>query len=412
MEQKTVTSETSKNNDARIINLVLFVSLLAVLILPLYTLFFLTPAFTDFITVDTEKRLINVAARMADTLLEKENTITANSITPEFINELEEIRRVITLSKVKVFTVNNIIIYSTDPTDIGKKSRQSFFADIVATGRAHSYVATKDKPGETGAADSQKIIETYVPIIRGTKTVGVLEIYYDITATNLALERLMHRAYLVLLCIVLVLLGTVLLSVSKSRSNLRERHLAELEIRRQKELLEQQNVELARLHEQALSLSLHDHLTGLGNRRLLEIHIERELSMARRHGKELAVIMLDVDHFKEFNDIHGHQAGDEALSNVARVITKHLRETDFAFRYGGEEFLLLLPETDFAKAVKVAEKLRIAVAGETEVKVSLGATAYRSAATAADLIREADEAMYKAKRQGRNQVVGWSAEAF
>ncbi|MBP1728630.1 MAG: response regulator receiver modulated diguanylate cyclase [Deltaproteobacteria bacterium] len=409
MKQNAAVAKTP-NKDARIINFVLLVSLLAVLVLPLYILFILTPAFTDFITVDTEKRLINVAARMADSLLEKENTITANAITPHFINELEEIRRVITLPKVKVFTVDSTIIFSTDPADIGKKSRQSFFADIVATGRAHSYVATKDKPGETGAEGKQKIIETYVPIMRGTKTVGVLEIYYDITATHLALEKLRHRAYFVLLCIVLVLMGAVLLSVSKSRSNLRERYLAELEILRQKELLEQQNAELARLHEQALSLSLKDHLTGLGNRRLLQIHFERELSLVRRHGKELAVVMLDVDHFKEFNDIHGHQTGDEVLRDVARVITKNLRETDFAFRYGGEEFLLLLPETDLAKALKVAEKLRSAVAEETAIKISLGVTAYRSAATTADLIREADAAMYQAKQQGRNQVVGWFAE--
>ena len=116
--------------------------------------------------------------------------------------------------------------------------------------------------------------------------------------------------------------------------------------------------------------------------------------------------MLDVDHFKDYNDKHGHQTGDLALINLAAVIRKQLRETDLAFRYGGEEFLLLLPEIGLAKGLLVAEKLRRAVAENTDVTISMGVTAYRPDATIASMIREADEALYKAKHQGRDQVVG------
>jgi diguanylate cyclase (GGDEF)-like protein len=116
--------------------------------------------------------------------------------------------------------------------------------------------------------------------------------------------------------------------------------------------------------------------------------------------------MLDVDHFKKYNDTHGHQGGDIALSNVAAVITEHLRETDFAFRYGGEEFLLLLPETPQVTALLVAEKLRCAVAENTDVTISLGVTAYQHGLTTEDMTREADAALYEAKQQGRNRVVG------
>ena len=116
--------------------------------------------------------------------------------------------------------------------------------------------------------------------------------------------------------------------------------------------------------------------------------------------------MLDVDHFKAYNDKNGHQAGDQALVNLATIIRKQLRETDLAFRYGGEEFLLLLPEIDMQSGLQVAEKLRMAVANDTDVTISMGVTAYRPGATIDGMIKEADEALYKAKQQGRNRVVG------
>jgi diguanylate cyclase (GGDEF)-like protein len=246
-----------------------------------------------------------------------------------------------------------------------------------------------------------------VPIINEDSfdVVGVFEIYYDITTTLQNMEKLTNRAYVVLLSTVLVLLGAVLLSVSRARVNMRRREAAELEVRRQKELLEHQNSELARLHEQAKALSLEDHLTGLGNRRLLDIHFERAFALANRYEKELALIMLDVDHFKNYNDEHGHQAGDKALVDLAATIRKHLRETDLAFRYGGEEFLLLLPEIDPDTCLKVAEKLRLAVAKETDVTISLGVVSYRPGSTGEEMIRQADKALYQAKQQGRNRVV-------
>lgn len=391
--------------DSRFINIILLISLLAVLILPLYVLYFLTPAFNDFILADTERRLIQVAERMADSL-EGEGAITSRSITPHFIERLENIRTSIALKKVKVFTVDGIIVYSTDPHDIGDKTQKSFFPEVVATGYPRSYIASK-----VLSAGSQKfqnqIIETYVPIINSDTfdVVGVFEVYYDITSTNQALDELTRRGYFVLLAIVLVLLSAVLLSVSRARANMRKRESAEQEIRCQKAMLEVQHAELALMHEQAQSLSLKDHLTGLGNRRLLEIHIERAFALASRYEKELALIILDVDHFKIFNDTYGHQAGDHALINLAAIIRKQLRETDLAFRYGGEEFLLLLPETNRQTGLQVAEKLRHAVAGEADVTISLGVTAYRAGTTIDGLIKEADEALYKAKQQGRNRVV-------
>lgn len=391
--------------DARLINTILLISLIAVLSLPLYVVYFLTPAFSEFLMDDTEKRLINVAERMADSL-QYEGTITARSITPRFIQELRPVCSAIALPKVKIFAVDGTIVYCTDPADIGKKSSKKFFPEIVASGYPRTDIITKDIGGSE-RENLHKIIETYVPIINHDTfdVVGVFEVYYDITTSMNALDKLTHRAYVVLLSIVLVLVGAVLLSVSRARINMRRREFAEQEIRRQKDLLEHQHAELAEMHEQAKALSLQDHLTGLGNRRLLEIHFERAFALAHRYEKELALIMLDVDHFKAYNDEHGHQAGDMALINLAATIRTQLRETDLAFRYGGEEFLLLLPEIGVKTGLQVAEKLRLSVAEETDVTISLGVVSYRPGSTVEGMIRQADKALYQAKLEGRNRVV-------
>jgi len=405
MSKERVRQIISKT-DARLINTILLISLIAVLSLPLYVVYFLTPAFSEFLIDDTEKRLINVAERMADSL-QYEGTITAHSITPRFIQELKPISSAIALPKIKIFAVDSTIIYCTDPAEIGKKSSKKFFPEIVASGYPRTDIITKEIAGGSERKNLHKIIETYVPIInRDTfDVVGVFEIYYDITTSINSLDKLTHRAYVMLFSIVLVLLGAVLLSVSRARVNMRKREFAEQEIRRQKELLEHQHSELAEMHEQAKALSLQDHLTGLGNRRLLEIHFDRAFALAHRYEKELALIMLDADHFKAYNDKHGHQAGDMALVSLAATIRKQLRETDLAFRYGGEEFLLLLPEIGMETCMQVAEKLRLAVAAETDVTISMGVVSYRPGSTIDGMIRQADKALYQAKLQGRNRVV-------
>jgi len=403
---KDAVEKRNSNKDNRLINTILLVSLVAVLSLPLYVIYFLTPAFSEFLIDDTEARLTHVAERMAESL-QYENTITASSITPHFIHELESICKTITLSKVKIFAVDGTIIYCTDPADIGKKTTKSFFPEIVDAGRPHTTVSVTEMPSGSGTKDLHKIIETYVPIINpdNFSVVGVFEIYYDITPTIKALDKLTYRAYVVLVSTVMILLIAVLVSISKARLNMRKRESAEQEIRRQKELLEQQHLELEQLHEETRILSLHDYLTGLGNRRLLEIHLERAFALASRYEKELSLIILDVDFFKVYNDKHGHQAGDAALISLAATLRKQLRETDLAFRYGGEEFLIILPEIGLEACRLVAEKLRLTVAEETDLTISIGVASYRQGSTIDAVIRKADQALYQAKQQGRNRVV-------
>ena len=165
----------------------------------------------------------------------------------------------------------------------------------------------------------------------------------------------------------------------------------------------------ARLHAQVIELSLKDDLTGLQNRRYFELFLKNELDRSRRFMRGLAIIMIDIDHFKEYNDTFGHPAGDEALKYVSRCLQQNRRRADVVARIGGEEFAVILPETNSIGALEVAEKMRLSVAGPSALKrqvtISLGITELGERECGTEtLVEEADQALYEAKRSGRNQV--------
>ncbi|OQY32603.1 MAG: hypothetical protein B6241_10555 [Spirochaetaceae bacterium 4572_59] len=166
-----------------------------------------------------------------------------------------------------------------------------------------------------------------------------------------------------------------------------------------------------RSKEKLSRLALVDRLTLLYNRRFFDDAIAREVERARRYTQELSLIMIDIDHFKDFNDTHGHQKGDEVLTEVAGIISDHIRLNDIASRYGGEEMVVILPESSLSKALVAAEKLRSAIEKESllrtglQVTVSLGVSEFTASENSvSDMISRADTALYKAKDAGRNRV--------
>jgi diguanylate cyclase (GGDEF)-like protein len=144
----------------------------------------------------------------------------------------------------------------------------------------------------------------------------------------------------------------------------------------------------------------------------MEQTLQREIDMSRRHAQPLSVLMLDIDHFKRVNDDHGHGAGDEVLRAIAASIKAQLRNVDMVFRYGGEEFLILLSNTGREAAAMVGERLRQATQSEEyfadgqliEITVSLGCSTLLPGESADSLLRRADSALYVAKREGRNRL--------
>jgi two-component system cell cycle response regulator len=170
----------------------------------------------------------------------------------------------------------------------------------------------------------------------------------------------------------------------------------------------------------SLEMAITDQLTGLFNRRYMSRHLGTLISSAQTTGKPVSFLILDIDYFKHINDTYGHDVGDEVLREFAGRISANVRGIDLACRYGGEEFVVVMPDTDLTFAYMVAERLRQSVAdtpftigvapGQLPVTISVGVTATETKGdTAEALLRRADQALYRAKRDGRNRVVADAA---
>jgi len=173
-------------------------------------------------------------------------------------------------------------------------------------------------------------------------------------------------------------------------------------------------VRIRRAEADARQASVTDSLTGLYNRRFLHQRLEEEMSRSRRHGSPLSCVMLDIDHFKAVNDTSGHAVGDMVLRDVATILKRHIRKSDIAVRYGGEEFVVVLFSSNSDNAKYVAERIRDDVeqheftSGDAKLRVtiSIGLSSFpdEGISTTDDLMRRADTALYQAKAAGRNMV--------
>ncbi len=169
-----------------------------------------------------------------------------------------------------------------------------------------------------------------------------------------------------------------------------------------------------------MELAITDPLTGLHNRRYLEGHLQTLFDRATKRGSNLSVMMTDLDHFKQVNDRHGHDGGDSVLREFAQRLRRNVRGMDLACRYGGEEFIVIMPDTDHDTAQQIAERLRSTIertafplgTGKPDiaVTVSIGVSSLSGGAdTITALLKRADEALYAAKDAGRNRVIAHAA---
>jgi diguanylate cyclase (GGDEF)-like protein len=175
------------------------------------------------------------------------------------------------------------------------------------------------------------------------------------------------------------------------------------------------SIENARLFEETRQLAITDELTGLANHRQFYNQLAREFRRAQRYRRPLTLLMLDLDHFKQYNDRFGHLAGDQALREIGEVLRRNARDVDILARYGGEEFAIILPETDLERAIIQAERTRVAIASHAfrgkdsspkgDLTVSVGVAALTPGMRKIEeLVHDADQALYRAKSQGRNRL--------
>jgi diguanylate cyclase (GGDEF)-like protein/PAS domain S-box-containing protein len=173
--------------------------------------------------------------------------------------------------------------------------------------------------------------------------------------------------------------------------------------------LEQLNATLQRQLEETSLIASRDRLTSVYNRHMFEEMLQKEISRARRYGRPMSLIMVDLDYFKEINDRYGHQTGDDVLAAVAKMLQDYTRSSDIVARWGGEEFIIILPDTQREEAVAIAETLRRTIAQKhftrgISLTCSLGVTGYRPDDTVDTLFTRIDKALYRAKALERNNV--------
>ena len=186
-----------------------------------------------------------------------------------------------------------------------------------------------------------------------------------------------------------------------------------LKVQRIRARLRQQKIDLQAALAQIRELAMHDALTGLVNRRQMADLMQLELRRCQRNGRPLLLAQLDIDHFKAINDTHGHAAGDNALRAFAAIARAHIRDSDVLARWGGEEFVLMLCDTEAATAAELLERLRCAVArmpppqgcANARITVSIGWAQHRRGEALEQPLERADQALYAAKRSGRDRVV-------
>lgn len=302
--------------------------------------------------------------------------------------------------KIKVYDAGARVVYSTDPAVVGQVDGGNARLQRALRGEVDSHLERKEAVRDL--ADEQKfdvdVVETYMPVRHAGAVAGAFEVYLDVTRFRDEIRGGVASSVAVLGAILVLVFSVSFLFVAAATSR-----LADAESRLRK-------------------LAMRDVLTGALNRGAILAHAREELARYGRRRQQrnygLSFILLDVDHFKRINDTHGHPAGDQVLRELAERVQGALRNYDQFGRFGGEEFLLILPDATLDGACFAAERIRQAVCeapfacGETEltVTVSLGvASTVPGEEDLAAVLKRADIGLYLAKDRGRNQVA-WASD--
>ncbi len=312
--------------------------------------------------------------------------------TLQFDSRLRHFLAPFNIIKVKIYNSEKRIVYSTDPVLIGKVDEKNLRLNNSLSGEVDAKLVTRDKASDLADESLRDVdvVETYVPIFApDNRVLGSFELYMNITGYR---EQIRRGAALVTSLLALILggvFGFSYLLIRGGTGQLKET---------------QSQLELG---------AITDPLTGIHNRGYLMKRGDEEFERVRRNARPLGCIMIDLDNFKRVNDTRGHIAGDSVLIAVAERLKNGVRPYDVVGRFGGEEFMVLLPDTSFEQNVIVANRLceliwktPFELDGESlPVTVSLGVACFTKADRSLnDLINRADEGLYKAKADGRNRV--------
>lgn len=399
---------TQLNSDPdRLIRHYIKIGIISMLVIIFLTSYGIYRIYLSHIVADAELSAVSLANFLMET--ERENLVIRNAqgkdelrltaeTAPVLIENLKRFSRHFNIIKIKIFDLHAHIIYSDDPAIIGRADPGNPRLANALAGKNDSKAVEKEKILDFEGKEKfdVDVVETYIPVRddRGT-IIGSFELYQDVTPFNTAIKKLVALSGGIL---GLILLWTFSVSFV---------------------LLRKEAIQLKQVQEVLKGQATTDFLTGTCNRRQLLTRCEEEMSRLVRVRQDknedapIGFIMIDIDHFKKINDTYGHAAGDEVIRELAHRLRSVIRQHDIIGRYGGEEFLVALPQTAESQLRSAAERLWSSVRStpflyegkEIAVTISLGV----AASTPKDdhyekIVSRADDALYRSKHEGRDRI--------
>ncbi len=354
---------------------------------------YIYPSFVDQIISSTEEQAVMTGSHMKKNLLK--GYINGNiRLSEEIKTELEETSKDYNLWKIKVFSKSGETLYSSSKEDIGKINQKAYFHNIVAKGNIFTKVVVKNTHSLEDQIISSDVLETYIPVMQDDEFIGAFELYYNITARKEAMDELISNYNRLLYILTIIIIIVVLFTIIGFKRRMREKK---------------------RFEDALFEMANTDKLTEIFNRRRFGELLQLEIDKYDRYKADASILLFDIDHFKKVNDTYGHQSGDDVLVGLVRLCKKVLRKSDILGRFGGEEFMVLLSQTDQEGTFQTAERLCQAVdsafiqtcTGKVHVTISIGIAHFKDAdpLTIDNLIKQADKSLYSAKTNGRNRVV-------
>ncbi|HSD27389.1 MAG TPA: GGDEF domain-containing protein [Vicinamibacteria bacterium] len=366
------------------------VSLVAISAFPIYTVFILAPLFEDLLVKNTKNEAIRLASSFSTLLLEGDEELRRDALPSHLLDRLVSLGDDGHLVKLRIYSPHGEIIYSSDSPEVGRSNVEAYFKEIERTGTARAEIIPRDARSLENEVVPADVVETYVPITKGGRLLGVFELYNDVSRERKDLDRLVYRSYGTLFVITLALLALVLATSFQAHRSMQER---------------------ARAEEQLRQLSLTDDLTGLYNRRGFLALSEQQTRVAHRDKRPMLMISVDLDGLKRINDTFGHKAGDSAIVETAQVLKESFRDADLVARIGGDEFAILLTggEAEFDGEM-LDRRLRDVVGKHNRrndrpygISLSVGFAHCDAAGTDTfeEWLHRADTMMYEQKRRKR-----------
>jgi diguanylate cyclase (GGDEF)-like protein len=367
------------------------VSFVAISLFPIYTIFVLAPGFKELLIENTKDDAIQLASTVSSFVVEEDKELKQGALPTHLLDRLASQEGDRHLVKLRVFSPSGEIIYSTAPTEVGRLNEEAYFKAIAASGTGRAEIIPKESRSLENEAVPADVVETYVPITRGARLLGVFELYHDVSKEQKDLNRLIYRSYGTLFIMALGLLVLVLASSFQAHRSMQER---------------------ARVEEQLRQLSLTDDLTGLYNRRGFLALAEQLTRVAIRGKKPMMVISVDLDGLKGINDTFGHKEGDAAIAETSQILRESFRNADLLARIGGDEFAILLTggQAEFdsekldGRLQEIVEKHNNTNARQYKISVSAGFAYFDAAGTdtVEGWLHRADTMMYERKRQKKD----------